>query len=102
MQANLFASENVLPGVGDAGAHVSQIMDADWSSFILSWWVRETGQFTLSEGVRKMTSAPARVIGLHDRGTLAIGKRADINVINFEEVGELQPELVYDFPGGTP
>ncbi len=98
-----FLSEDwVLPGIGDAGAHVSQIMDSGWTSFLLSHWYRERGVFTLAEAVRKMTSAQARVIGLHDRGVLQAGKRADVNVIDLEKVAERQPQLVHDFPGGAP
>ncbi|MCA3758928.1 MAG: amidohydrolase family protein, partial [Phenylobacterium sp.] len=61
---DLFASRNILPSLGDAGAHVSQIMDADWSTFVLSYWVRDRGVYSLEEGVRRITSAPARVLGL--------------------------------------
>ena len=101
-QADLFKSKNIFPGLGDAGAHVSQIMDAGWASFILSYWQRETRHFTLGEAIQKMTSGPARVLGLKDRGTLAVGMRADINVFDADKVAELQPELVHDFPGGAP
>jgi N-acyl-D-aspartate/D-glutamate deacylase len=101
-QADLFKSKNLLPSLGDVGAHVSQIMDAGWCSFMLSHWVRKAGVFSLAEAVRRMTSAPARVIGLADRGVLAPGMRADINVFDPDAVTELQPEVVHDFPGGTP
>ena len=101
-QANLFKSDNLYPGLGDAGAHVSQIMDAGWSSFVLSYWTRERGEFTLPQAIQKMTSGPARVIGLTDRGILKEGMRADVNVFDAEQVAELQPELVHDFPGGAP
>ena len=99
---DLFQSEHVYPSLGDAGAHVSQIMDAGWSTFILSYWARETGRFSMGEAIQKMTSGPARVLGLSDRGVLAVGKKADINVFDANEVAELQPELVHDFPGGAP
>ena len=101
-QSALFQSEHIYPGLGDAGAHVSLIMDAGWSSFMLSYWHRETGRFSLPDVIHKMTAGPARVVGLTDRGVLAVGKRADINVINLDEVSELQPEMVNDFPGGAP
>ncbi|MDA1076096.1 MAG: amidohydrolase family protein [Proteobacteria bacterium] len=101
-QANLFSSEHVYPGLGDAGAHVSQIMDAGWSSFMLSYWHRDRGFYSLSQVIQKMTSGPARVVGLHDRGLLKTGMRADVNVFDINEVAELQPELVKDFPGGAP
>ena len=100
--AHLIRNPKVLPGLGDAGAHVSQIMDAGWPSFMLSHWVRETGVFSMEEAVRRMTSASARVMGLTDRGTLAPGMRADINVFAANEVAERHPEIVHDFPNGAP
>ena len=99
---DLFRSEHIFPSLGDAGAHVSQIMDAGWPSFILSYWIREAGLYSLAEGVRRLTSGPARVLGLKDRGTLTAGLRADINVLDPAKVAERQPELVHDFPGGAP
>lgn len=100
--SELIKNENVLPGLGDAGAHVSQIMDAGWPSFMLSHWVRGEQHFTMGEAIRRMTSASARVMGLQDRGLLAPGMRADINVFDPETVSEEQPELVHDFPNGAP
>jgi len=99
---DLFKSEHCLPSLGDAGAHVSQIMDAGWPSFVLSYWVRKTGLYTMAEAIRRMTSAPARVIGLKDRGVLGVGMCADVNVFDADKVAERQPELVNDFPGGAP
>ena len=101
-QAGLFKSKHLYPGLGDAGAHVSQIMDAGWSSFMLSYWQRETGYYTMGQVIERMSSGPARVIGLKDRGILKEGMRADVNVFDPDEVVELQPELVHDFPGGAP
>ena len=99
---DLFRSEHIFPSLGDAGAHVSQIMDAGWPSFILSYWIREAGLYSLAEGIRRLTSGPARVLGLKDRGTLNPGMRADVNVLDPSKVAERQPELVHDFPGGAP
>jgi N-acyl-D-aspartate/D-glutamate deacylase len=99
--ADLISGDHVLPGLGDAGAHVGQIMDSGWCSFVLSHWLRETGLFSTGEAVRRMTSAPARLIGLKDRGTLQAGLRADVNVIDLERVHEKMPEYVHDFPGGA-
>jgi N-acyl-D-amino-acid deacylase len=98
----LTQSSHIFPGLGDAGAHVSQIMDAGWSTFILSYWYRETGTFTLEQAVEKMTSGPAKVLGLTDRGVLSVGMKADVNVFDADEVTELQPTLVHDFPNGAP
>ena len=92
----------ILPGLGDAGAHVSQIMDSGWTSFMLNHWVQRESAFSLEDAVRRLTSAQARVIGFNDRGSLKVGKRADLNVIDVERVGELQPQLVHDFPDSAP
>ena len=97
-----FQSDRVFPSLGDAGAHVSQIMDAGWATFVLSHWVRETGLYSMGEGIRRLTSAPARVMGLSDRGRLETGLRADINVFDPDVVAERHPEIVHDFPGGAP
>lgn len=98
----LFQNRNIYPSLGDAGAHVSQIMDAGWSSFVLSYWMRERQIYSMGEGIRRLTGGPARVLGLKDRGTLAVGQRADVNVFDFATVSELQPTLFHDFPGGAP
>jgi N-acyl-D-aspartate/D-glutamate deacylase len=100
--ARLFGEDYCLPGLGDAGAHVSQIMDSGWATFVLSHWHRDAGFYGLEEAVRRLTSAPARIIGLKDRGTLQTGRKADINVIDLARLGERMPEIVNDFPGGAP
>ncbi len=92
----------VLPSLGDAGAHLTQIIDAGWPTFMLSHWHRKKGTFSLAETIRLLTSAQARILGFSDRGTLAIGMRADLNVIDIDRVVEGQPTLVNDFPGGVP
>lgn len=92
----------ILPSLGDTGAHLTQIIDAGWSTFMLSHWHREKGTFTLPETIRLLTSAPARILGFADRGTLAVGKRADINIIDVDTVVEGQPVLIRDFPDDTP
>jgi N-acyl-D-aspartate/D-glutamate deacylase len=99
--AELISGKHVLPGLGDAGAHVGQVMDSGWCSFVLSHWVRSEGLFTVGEAVRRMTSAPARILGLADRGRIEPGLRADVNVIDLERVREQMPEYVHDFPGGA-
>ncbi len=98
----LIQTEWAMPGLGDAGAHVSQMIDSGWSTFILSHWHRDTGVYTLEEAVRRMTSVPAGVLGLDDRGVLAVGKRADLNVFDIDRVEERMPEIVHDFPFGAP
>ena len=76
-------------------------MDAVATSFLLSCWHRERGEFSLEEAVHLLTAKQARVIGLHDRGVLAIGNKADINVIDIENLADRQPMRVHGFPGGA-
>ena len=99
---SFLAEDWIMPGIGDAGAHVSQIMDSGWATFHLAHWYRDMGVFSLAEAVAGLTSRPARVLGFDDRGVLAEGKRADVNVIDVDRVAERQPQLVHDFPGGAP
>ncbi len=91
----------VVPGVGDAGAHVGVIMDAGWTSFLLSYWYRDQGIFSLEEAVQMLTSKQMRVLGFSNRGALAVGNKADINVLDVNRVEERQPVRVTDFPGGA-
>ena len=90
-----------MPGLGDAGAHVGQVMDCGWATFTLSYWHRDRSVYTLEEAVRRITSVPAHVMGLTDRGTLKVGAKADINVIDIERLSECYPEFAYDFPNGA-
>ena len=98
----MITTDWAMPGLGDAGAHVSQMIDSGWSTFVLSHWHRDSGVYSLQEAVRRISGEPARVLGLRDRGTLSVGKRADVNVINVEKLEERQPEIVRDFPGNAP
>ena len=98
----MITTEWAMPGLGDAGAHVSQMIDSGWSTFVLSHWYRDTGVYSVEEAVRRIAAEPARVLGLNDRGLLQVGKRADINVIDVATLAERQPYMVHDFPGGAP
>ena len=83
----LITTEWAMAGLGDAGAHVSGMIDSGWATFVLSHWYRDKGTYTLPEAVRRITSVPAHVLGLKDRGTLAAGAKADINVIEIRPRG---------------
>lgn len=98
----MISTEWAMPGLGDAGAHVSQMIDSGWSTFVLSHWHRDAGLYSLQEAVRRISAEPARVLGFKDRGSLQVGKKADINVIELDRLEERQPEIVNDFPGGAP
>ena len=91
--------ETVL-GLSDAGAHASQLCDACFSTHLLGHWVRDKGTIPLARAIRMLTSRPAEVFGLTDRGSLADGKPADVVVFDLETVGASDLERVYDLPAG--
>ena len=88
-------------GLADAGAHVGQIMDASQPTFLLTYWVRERQRWAIEEAVRRLTSDTADLFGIRNRGRLAVGTFADINVIDFEGLHLPVPEYVNDFPNGA-
>jgi len=91
-----------IPTFSDSGAHVTQIMDSSLQSHMLGHWVRNQGAFSLEEAVHRMTQVPATAWGFNDRGVLAEGKAADINVFDPETVAPNLPELRHDLPSGAP
>ena len=88
-------------GLADAGAHVGQIMDASQPTFLLTYWVRERQRWSIEEAIRRLTSDTADLFGITDRGRLAVGSYADVNVIDFEGLHLPIPEYVNDFPNGA-
>ncbi|MEQ8800963.1 MAG: amidohydrolase family protein, partial [Haliea sp.] len=93
---------DVLPGLGDGGAHSSTICDGSYSTFALTHWGRDrpAGRIPVPELVHRLSRATALTMGLEDRGLLAPGYKADINVIDFERLALHVPEITYDLPGG--
>lgn len=94
-------------GGSDAGAHVSQIMDASMPTYMLTHWVRDLPEdhpdhLPLEMVVKKLTRDGARLFGLNDRGALEPGTKADVNLIDYENLHVNHPELVYDLPAGMP
>ena len=89
-------------GLSDGGAHVGHISDSGYPTFVLTHWGRDRkdGRIDLPWLVRWITSATAEAIGLHDRGRIAKGYRADINIIDFAKLGQSYPYLTYDLPKG--
>jgi N-acyl-D-amino-acid deacylase len=86
-------------GFSDSGAHVGQIFDASIFTHLLGYWVRQRQAFPLEEAVQMITSRPADIWHLTDRGRLAAGGFADITVFDPDTVGPLMPTLVDDVPG---
>ncbi|MBX9605914.1 MAG: amidohydrolase family protein [Gammaproteobacteria bacterium] len=99
----MLADDATIIGLGDGGAHVCTICDSSAPTFLLTHWARDRkrgARLPLEFLVNKQTRATALAYGLTDRGLLAPGFRADINVIDFDALGLTMPEVVYDLPAG--
>ena len=98
----MIAHENTVIGLSDGGAHVKMICDASMPTFLLTHWVRDRDgkRLALEEAVKALTSDPARVVGLRDRGILRQGYKADINVIDLAALRLHTPRVVQDMPAG--
>ena len=99
----MLTDEASVIGVADGGAHVGLICDASAPTFLLTHWARDRKRgpgLPLEFLVRKHTRDTARAYGLNDRGLLASGYRADINVIDFANLKLHRPEVIYDLPTG--
>ena len=99
----MLANPNVISGLGDGGAHVKLICDASMPTFQLAFWTRDRTRgptLPLEYIVRKITGDAARLYGMDDRGTLAVGQRADINILDYHRLSLGVPEMRYDLPSG--
>ena len=94
----LLPQDSCLLGLADSGAHVSQLCDACFSTDLLGNWVRDKEVMPLPKAIHKLTGEPASVYGLADRGTLEVGKAADIAVFDFDTVAPGPLRRVVDFP----
>ena len=95
---------HTVQGLGDGGAHCNVICDATMTTYMLSHWARDRDRgprLPLEHAVRRLTLDPARLYGLDDRGVIAPGRRADINVIDFEGLQLEPPEQVHDLPAAA-
>ena len=91
-----------LPGLSDGGAHVGTVCDASFPTFLLTHWCRDRakGKFTLEAMIKKQAFDTARYMGLSDRGSIAVGQKADLNIIDMQQLRLLRPHLVADLPAG--
>jgi N-acyl-D-aspartate/D-glutamate deacylase len=90
-------------GLSDAGAHCGAICDGGMPTFMLTHWTRDRKRgekLSIEHIVHRQTQATAEMYGFMDRGTLTVGKRADINVIDYQKLGFERPELAWDLPAG--
>jgi N-acyl-D-aspartate/D-glutamate deacylase len=91
-----------IPGLSDGGAHVGTICDVSFPTTLLEHWVRERdrGRIPVEFIVQRQARDTARAVGLLDRGVLAPGYKADINVIDLDRVRLRRPQMSFDLPGG--
>ena len=96
----LVTDPRFLIGLSDGGAHVDQLCDAGYATYLLGKWVRERQALSLEEGVRRLTSEVATFFGIPDRGVIAPGRVADLVLFDPDTVDDVAPEYVHDLPGG--
>ncbi|MEL6370391.1 MAG: amidohydrolase family protein [Pseudomonadota bacterium] len=98
----MLSHPKALLGLSDGGAHVGTICDASFPAYLLSHWTRDrqTDKVALSKAVRMLSADAADYLGLEDRGRLKVGLRADINVIDYDNLSLKAPRMVQDLPAG--
>jgi N-acyl-D-aspartate/D-glutamate deacylase len=92
---------NTVLSLSDGGAHCGVICDASFPTYMLTHWTRDRSRgptLPLEKVVSMQTRDTARLYGLNDRGVLAVGMKADVNVIDYEGLGIEAPEMVFDLP----
>jgi N-acyl-D-aspartate/D-glutamate deacylase len=91
-----------IPGLGDGGAHAGILCDASFPTTLLQHWVRDRGygRLDLADAVKRQARDTARAVGLDDRGVLAPGFKADVNVIDLDNLTLHSPVIVNDLPAG--
>jgi N-acyl-D-aspartate/D-glutamate deacylase len=96
----VITDSRVMLGLSDGGAHVDMLCNTGYPTYLLGTWVRERQVMSLERAVQRLTSEPAQLFGLHDRGTIARGKAADLVVFDPRTVAAGEKEMLYDLPGG--
>ena len=98
----MIAHKDCVMGLGDGGAHVGIISDANFMTYLLTHWGRDRakGRFDLGFLVKRQTHDTARAVGLNDRGVVAPGMKADLNVIDMDALEVEAPSMAYDLPAG--
>ncbi len=86
--------------LGDGGAHVGSICDTSANVYVLTKWVKDRKQIELTQAINMLCRQPAELYSLLDRGLIAEGMKADLNVIDFEELKLRTPHIVHDLPAG--
>jgi N-acyl-D-aspartate/D-glutamate deacylase len=100
---DMLTHDATIVGLGDGGAHVGVLCDSSAISYLLTHWTRDRtrgAKLPLPWAIRRLTRDSASAIGLTDRGVLAPGYKADVNVIDYARLQLRPPEVAYDLPSG--
>jgi N-acyl-D-aspartate/D-glutamate deacylase len=100
-RAAVWRDPRAMVGASDAGAHLDMMSTFACPTMLLQHGVREQGVISLEEGVRMLTSQPAALYGLQDRGVVRVGAVADLVVLDEDRVGVQHVETRFDLPGGA-
>ncbi|HSE78922.1 MAG TPA: amidohydrolase family protein, partial [Alphaproteobacteria bacterium] len=100
--ARLLREPDAHIALSDAGAHLTFLCDAGFGLHLIGHWSRELGVLTLEEAVRRLTSQPAQIFGIADRGRLAPGLAADLILFDPTRIGRGPKRRVFDLPAGAP
>ncbi|WP_420468446.1 N-acyl-D-amino-acid deacylase family protein [Panacagrimonas sp.] len=96
----LMQHPHTISALGDGGAHVGSICDSSANLFLITKWVRDEKLLSLAQGIRRITHDPASFFSLNDRGRLAPGCKADVNLLDLDKLMLKTPRKVEDLPGG--
>ncbi|HEX7758338.1 MAG TPA: amidohydrolase family protein [Caulobacteraceae bacterium] len=99
----MITHKDTVPGLSDGGAHVGMICDGSFPTTMLTHWTRDRTRgpkLALEQVIRMQTQDTARTVGLYDRGLIAPGYRADLNVIDYDKLTLHAPQVAYDLPAG--
>ncbi len=99
----LLEDESTVLSLADTGAHCGVLCDASVPTQMLSFYVRDRQRghrLRLEDAVKMQTRDTARCVGLEDRGTLEVGMKADLNLIDFDELQLEAPGIIFDLPAG--
>lgn len=99
----MFKSPHSVLSLSDGGAHCGVITDASFPTFLLTYWVRDRkrgARWPIEAAVAAQTRRNAELYGLTDRGMIAVGLKADLNIIDFENLALSAPQMVHDLPAG--
>ena len=98
----MMVDENSVLGLGDGGAHYGLICDASYPTTLLAHWTRDRAddRLPLAWAIKALSADTARLMGFHDRGRIAPGLKADINLIDHGALTLSRPRVIQDLPGG--